>query len=345
MVHDEADEDVVLVVGFRIRKRFLQGVRIVRSQGGIGRQRLSQIGCWLWTTLSVVSTLGLHPLTGQVADHEGVLGVHHGDGPSVGASLFIVCDHRLRVRCVPIHRRRMKEVEHEDHDPDQQDEELHGDLQQAVHQQPAPCLLHRLPSEVALHLALVRAEVGELQEEAADQAAPQRVLRGRIPRGVDHIQFAQGIGELQAFAEGNGIAQLMHDEAERHEEPGEHHCHLLFVRYTHGLRTSSGGVHDHQSAYERAGPAERPMQHLAQHNAGRVNGETRGKAALDQEEDSRQQAGALIEALANELVRRVHVPLVVQGNEHVRDHHHSQRQTEVELHEAHAFHESLAGCT
>ena len=65
---------------------------------------------------------------------------------------------------------------------------------------------------------------------------------------------------------------------------------------------------------------------------------------MDKEEDGGEQTCAVIEAFADEFVGSVDIPFVIERDEDPRDHHHGQRKPEVELHEAHAFQETLARC-
>ena len=58
-------------------------------------------------------------------------------------------------------------VEHEDQRSEQQDEELHRDLQERVEHQPEPALAEAAAADVTLHLRLIGAEVREREEEAA----------------------------------------------------------------------------------------------------------------------------------------------------------------------------------
>ncbi len=79
-------------------------------------------------------------------------------------------------------------------------------FQQPVREQPHAGLADGLPGEVALHLALVRAEVGELQEEAADRSAPQRVFRGRVHVVSIAFILPMALAEGKALGEGGMLA-------------------------------------------------------------------------------------------------------------------------------------------
>jgi len=74
-------------------------------------------------------------------------GLERAPGGGVGAARELVRFHRV------VEQRRGQEVEqHEHHDTEEQDAELHRDLEQAVEQQREPALRHRLAGEVAAHL-------------------------------------------------------------------------------------------------------------------------------------------------------------------------------------------------
>jgi hypothetical protein len=139
------------------------------------------------------------------------------------------------------------------------------------------------------------------------------------------------------------LADLLQQEVEGDEQAAEDHRHLLLVCYPHGLCTAGRGVEDHQSPDEDTSPAEWPAQHGAEHDARCVDREAGTQSALDQKEDGGEQARAFVETFADELVSRIHVPLVIERDEDPRDHHHGQRKPEVELNEAHALQEPLAG--
>ena len=88
------------------------------------------------------------------------------------------------------HRRGTELVEHEHENAEQQDEELHRHLDQPVEQEPELALSRRVRGQDASDLRLVGAEVGELEEEPADQAGPQVVAARRIEAQVDGVELA-----------------------------------------------------------------------------------------------------------------------------------------------------------
>ena len=105
--------------------------------------------------------------------------------PAAGVALQPALPSRL----VEEDRRRLELVEDEHQHAQQQDEELHRDLEHGVEHQPEPALAQRRPREVALHLRLVGAEVRQRQEEAAQQAGPEGVAPVHVEREVDALSL------------------------------------------------------------------------------------------------------------------------------------------------------------
>ena len=112
-------------------------------------------------------------------------------------------------RRVEVQRRRLELVEDEHHRPQQQDEELHGDLQHGVEHEAEPALAERCPREVALDLRLVGAEVRKREEEAPEQPRPERVPPARVDREVDPVELAEAAGQ------GQGVRQAPPRSASR----------------------------------------------------------------------------------------------------------------------------------
>ena len=71
--------------------------------------------------------------------------------------------------------RLIEQEEDEYHGADIQNQELHGHFRHGVEQEAEAALANRFPGQIALHLALVGAEIGEREERPADHAAPQVV--------------------------------------------------------------------------------------------------------------------------------------------------------------------------
>src|SRR5581483_3065783 len=79
-------------------------------------------------------------------------------------------------------------IEDEHHRADEQNEELHRHLDEAVETQSHPALPHALARQVTLHLRLVRSEVRQRDEETADDPRPEVVRRLEIEGEVDDVQ-------------------------------------------------------------------------------------------------------------------------------------------------------------
>ena len=212
VVHDKADEDVVLVVRFGVGELGFQLVRVLGAQRLVPLKRLLEISGASVQFRHVTGPFRQHGSLSELSDARSVprmfilqrfirpLRPHPLQPFVLRVSLRPrrLCVenlvHLFHVCRVPVNGCWVEEVEHEHHHTDEQDEELHGDLHQSVHEQPAACFTWCSSSEVALYLALVCAEVGELQEEATDQPAPERELLGRVPRGIDDLHLAQRTG-------------------------------------------------------------------------------------------------------------------------------------------------------
>jgi hypothetical protein len=68
-----------------------------------------------------------------------------------------------------------KLIEDKHQNAQQQDAKLHRDFAHGVEHQAEPALAQRCAGNVALHLRLVGAEIGEHQKSSADQPRPKRV--------------------------------------------------------------------------------------------------------------------------------------------------------------------------
>src|SRR5690606_22469228 len=65
----------------------------------------------------------------------------------------------FQMRLVKVYRRLVELEEYKNHYPYEENEELHGDFQHPVKQQPQPALRKRAAAQVSLNLGLVRPEV------------------------------------------------------------------------------------------------------------------------------------------------------------------------------------------
>ena len=105
--------------------------------------------------------------------------------------------HLPLVHRVEQHRAGREQVEHEHQHADQQHQRLQRNLPVGAHQQRLARLVDRRGRQVALHLALVGAEVGAEQEQRGDGARPERVLLGEVEGEVERLQAARGARERQ----------------------------------------------------------------------------------------------------------------------------------------------------
>ncbi len=105
----------------------------------------------------------------------------------------------FRLYRIEKYRRGLELIEHEQHRPDEENEKLHGNFDHPVEQQPHAALGDGAPGEVALHLRLVGAEVGKLQEQPAQDAGPHRVAVVQIEGEINRVQFAHFSGDVGGF--------------------------------------------------------------------------------------------------------------------------------------------------
>ena len=334
---DERDEDVVGVLGL--------GARVGGHEGGLGlgADRIGAMagrdhgGPRARFPRGVVRRAGLEPHANRglaLRDGAGVLGL---DGAE-SAVLLVAAPLRL----VEEHRVRCELVEDEQERAQQQDDELHRDLQHRVEHQAQATLAQRGAADVALHLRLVGAEVGEGEEQPAEHAGPHRVAPARIEGEVHRLQLAQRAGHVRGTGESEAVGQpeQQHDHGRHHA--GRDHRHLPLVGQGDGFAAAGDRVDDHEQPGKDDDQVERPAEDRRDDDRGRVDRHAGGQPALQQEEAGAEQARLLVEPLAEELVGGVDVEPPVHGQEHGAHDDERQRQAEVVLHEADAALEALA---
>src|SRR5437867_1047622 len=135
-------------------------------------------------------------------------------------------------------------VEDEDQHPREQDQELHGHLEERVEEQREPALGETAPGQVALDLALIAPEVRQHDEEAADEAAPERVGGGEAGREVHDPEAPRRLGQGEAVAQGEAGGELRHREAEAEEDAEPDDGQLDHIGPDHGPVPSITDVHD-----------------------------------------------------------------------------------------------------
>ena len=79
----------------------------------------------------------------------------------------------------------MEHVIQEHEHADEQHKHLERNLDERAHQQRVTRLPQRLGGEVTLDLALVAAEVRQVQEQAAEEAGPERIGLPRVEMEID----------------------------------------------------------------------------------------------------------------------------------------------------------------
>ena len=237
----------------------------------------------------------------------------------------------------------MELVEDDEQEADGEDAELHRQLHEAVEHEPEARLRQRRAGQVALHLRLVGAEVGELHEEAAGQAAPDCVARVEARREVDDLHLAERATDGERVVERDRGRQAVQDEGERRGHAAEHHHHLPGLRAADHARAARDRVEDDGAADGEGGPAERPAEHRRQHDRRRVERDAGAEPAREQKQQRNQLPRLAIEARFQIFVRGVDLEPVVDGHDHRREDDHGDRQAEVELDEAHAVLVGLAG--
>ena len=157
------------------------------------------------------------------------------------------------VRAVEQHRRRLEQVEHEHEDAGRQDQQLQRDLHEGAHQQRLPRFVDRLRRQVALHLALVAAEVRQHQEQAADHARPERVglvggrTGNRSPAAVRSRR--RGAAPAPKLDVLRGCRRRRIADRRRHAEDDDEH--LLDVGPRHRLHAADTRVEDHRARRSR----------------------------------------------------------------------------------------------
>src|SRR5207237_8352173 len=103
-------------------------------------------------------------------------------------------DLALVVRCIEINRRLLELTKHEHKSTEQQNGKLHRHLHHSVEKQSQTTLLQRTPCEIALHLRLIRSEIGKREKEAANQSRPESVTFVGVRRKLDRLQYSQLVG-------------------------------------------------------------------------------------------------------------------------------------------------------
>ena len=244
-------------------------------------------------------------------------------------------DGRL-MRLVEEHRRLGEEVEAEHQHAHHQDEHLQRDLGERAHQQRVPPGVDRLRRQIALHLALVAAEVAEHQEQPAQQAGPEGVRLVEVEREVDGLQPAGGAGDVQHRLQPHVVRQAEDQRGDRRGHPDHDDDHLLDVGPGDRLHAAEHRVNGRGNADRQDGKRQAPAEHDGEDDGRRGDDHARPEAARDQEQQAGQRPRAGVEAPLQVFVRREDACAVEERHQRQREDDHRQGQSEVELHEADA---------
>src|SRR5438034_4770581 len=104
-------------------------------------------------------------------------------------------------RQIEINRRLLELIKHKHKRTEQKNGKLHRHLHHGVEKQPQTPLLQRTPCEIALHLRLIRSEIGKREKKAANQTRPESITFVRVKRKIDRLQFAHLAGHGQSMTE------------------------------------------------------------------------------------------------------------------------------------------------
>ena len=251
--------------------------------------------------------------------------------------------HLVREPRVEEHRTAVEQEEREHEHAREQDEELQRDLRERADDQRVPALGERLRREIPLHLALVAAEIRERQEEAAEQARPERVRLVQIEPEVDGLETSHRTRDVQRRSRADALGQPHEQQHHRHAEPPDDEHHLLDVGPRDRLDAAEHRVDDRRHADRQHREPELPAQDHRQNQARRRDDEPAPEAALREEQQRRQRPRLRVEPPFEVLVGRVDARAVEEADERQRQDHHRDRQAEVDLDEPHAVGVRLAG--
>ena len=229
-------------------------------------------------------------------------------------------------------------VEHEHQRAEQQDEELHRNFEQSVEHEAEAALAQRRAAEVALHLRLVGAEIRERQEQAAEEAAPERVACVGVEGEVDRLEFPECAREFERVR-----GQARDEDGEGRDHAAEDDAHLPFLREVHGRAAAGDGVDNHDDADDEDQHFQRPAEHGGENDGRCVDRDAGLHAALQEKENGAEDARLFVEAITEVFVGGVNAELAVDRQKHGAYNDEREGQTEIVLHETDAAFETLAG--
>ena len=228
---------------------------------------------------------------------------------------------------------RRQQSEAADHQPHRAVEQHNRKPRQRVQQQRALDRVNRAHRQLALHLALVAAVVGDVEEEAAQQHGPEGVV---LPAAVAplEIQHAEAL-RLAGIDVQHRLqpADLLVGHRRQHEDADPQDAHLDHVAPDHRANASQRVVENSDNAdADDVGP-HAPRVGLAEedghHEADRVHGHARRQPPADLEQQADEDARAAVEALLQVLVDADHARAVIDRQQKDHDEHQRQRHPEL----------------
>ena len=335
---DKRDEDVVGILrllGCGVGR--LQRVARFVAHGERGFLRSRQSGARGGFRRSIAALVSRHPR----ADFRLFVGVQHGvfllDGTERGAlrTVDLLLPHGL---VEEDGRAGLELVKHEEQRTEDHDEELHRDLQDRVEHQTEATLAQARTTNVALHLGLVGAEVGQREEKATEDTGPHRVAELGIGREIDGVELAHRTGNVERVRR-----KLREQHHERGDHAAEDHGHLPFLREVDRRAATGDSVNNGEQARADDGDVEPPAEDGRENDGGRVDRDARLQTALQHKETRTEEAGLLVETLAEVFVGRIHPELPIDREKDGTHDDEGERQAKIILDEGDAVFGGDAG--
>ena len=232
--------------------------------------------------------------------------------------------------------------EDEHHGPNEEHGKLHGDLGHCIEQQAQAALRDALTGKVALHLALVAAEVGKRKKHAADQAAPQVVAVVQVKLPDQRIELVRRAGDCDCIRKMHVGRQQQKCREERGHQACRQDDHVEELGPRDGGDATLHRVEHDDCAHGGCGDPLGPAQDDRHHHSRRCQRHADTQPTLDQEYRTDQCPRLGVKALLQILVSRVDLGAVIDWHRDGRDENHRNREPEVELHEAHTVDVTLA---
>ena len=210
-------------------------------------------------------------------------------------------------RAIEEDRRGLKLVENEDQRAEQQDEELHRDLQDRIEHEAETALPERGAGQVPLHLRLVGAEVGEGQEQAAEHPRPHGVAFVEIDGEIHRLQLVEASGDREGVGQAQAAWEFRQQHGKCRSHAGENYGHLPFLRDADRFVATDRRIDDHEQSREHDRRVKPPAEHGREDDRRGVDREAGGESALQQEQARAEQARLGIETVPEVFVGRINV--------------------------------------